>query len=52
MTEEQKKNQNSFANTLKQAQKAKTPFNGNHNIPKPTKGYKNTTTVRRSGRGG
>ena len=49
MTEQKK---NSYADALKQAQKTKTPFNGNHNIPKPTKGYKNTTTVRRSGRGG
>lgn len=51
MTEQKK---NSYADALKQAQKTKNTFKANHNqnVPKPNKGFKNTTTVRRSGRGG
>lgn len=50
MTEE-KKSPNPFINMANKAKK--TPDTKlKHNIPKPSKNFKNTTVVRRSGRGG
>ena len=52
MTEE-KKSPNPFISMANNAKKnAPNNIKQKHNVPKPTKGFKGTTTVRRSGRGG
>jgi len=52
MNEENKK-PNPLVAMLNAAKTKKQTLNGkHHNVPKPTKGFKGPTTVRRSGRGG